>query len=368
MTGNRPVVMIALPSLGMGGAEQFLTSLANQLADKVDIHFYILSEKLALKDRLTHATIHSFAGPVAGIRGLYRSIKSINPDIILTSMVDLNLVIIALRFLFPAKVRIVVREASDPESALALSRFPAVTRMLYRLLYPHADNVICLSDNMRDEMLRILHPRCPDVSVISNGVGIKRMVPFPLPTPQKKMVLAIGRLSHEKGFDQLILAFAAFVKTDKGLGYQLVIVGDGPLMKELQDEINAVGANQSIHLKGFVKDPVPLLSQASFLALPSRFEGVSNVMLEALVNGVPVLATKERTSAELYIDGDSGVLVGCCQLSDIFSGIQLMDKKINSFDRTNIAEKWRARVSLDVIAGRYLDVFESEVNLRMRAN
>lgn len=355
---SRPVLLIALPSLAMGGAEQFLTSLANEISDRFEVHFYIFSKKLTLKDNLVDAKIHAFSNPIKGIVALHKTLKTIRPDVVLTSIVDLNLIIVFFSFLFPSKTKVVIREAADTESSLRLSRYPRITKILYRKLYPKADHIICLSKGMREKMLKILEPCTGNISVISNGVSNHRMGHLPISLQQDKMVLAVGRLNHEKGFDKLVKAFYQFVKTDEGKGYHLLIVGDGPLRDELQMDINALGLESCIHLKGEVRDPMPFYIQARFLVLPSRFEGVSNVMLEALVNGVPVLATKSKTSAEYYIDESNGVLVDCCDDLEIFSGLQMIEANLGRYDRNAIAEKWRSVIGLDVIADKYVDILE----------
>lgn len=354
---SRPVLLITLPSLGMGGTEQFLTSLANQLCDYFEVHFFIFSENTALKHKLRCAKVHLSSGPLRGILMLPKVTHTIKPDIILTSIIDLNLIIIALRFLYPAKTRIIVRETSDPDIAISSSRFPKLTGFLYRHLYPRADRIVCLSESMRKGAYRLMRPYHPKVEVISNGVGDHRLQSLPITTSSEKIVLAVGRLSWEKGFDQLIKAFSCFVKAGGGCGYQLVILGDGKQKAELQmiiDELDLVG---HVHLQGQIDDPVPFYAQASFLALPSHYEGVSNVMLEALANGLPVLATRERTSAEYYIDNTNGLLIDSCDEQTILKGLEYMNQNLRHFDRNNNAEKWRQKLRLDIISGRYADLF-----------
>ena len=353
---SRPVLLITLPSLGVGGAEQFLASLANQLCDYFDVHFYLFSNNTALEGNLKCATVHISSGPLAGIFKLRKLTRSVYPDIILSSILDLNLIIIALRFLYPAKTRIIVREAADPEVAISSSRSPMLTKALYRYLYPRADRIVCLSNSMRKGLFRLLDPIHPQVEVISNGVADQRLQSLPISASSDNIVLAVGRLNWQKGFDQLIKAFAKFVKTEGGRGYQLIILGEGKQKTELQEIIHELDMVRHVHLKGLIDDPVPFYAQASFLALPSRYEGVSNVMLEALVNGLPILATREKTSAEYYIDNNNGLLINSCDDRTILAGLEYMNKNLLHFDRDKIAEKWRQQLRMDIVAERYADL------------
>ena len=355
---SRPILLITLPSLGMGGAEQFLTSLANELSVRFEVHFYIFSSNLALESRLERATVHSNNSPFMGIFRLRKAVRMIKPDIILTSITDLNLIIIALRFLYPENTKVIVREAIDPEFFIRLSRFPKLTKFLYHYLYPRADHIICLSNNMRKEVHKLLSPLQPSINVISNGVGDQRMLSLPIQRPIANTILAVGRLSWQKGFDQLIRAFSEFARKKQGQGYRLIIVGEGEKNSELKNLINELNLEDRILLIGLVDDPTPFYALASFMVLPSRYEGVSNAMLEALVNGVPVLATSNRTSAEHYVDDGNGVLIGCCDEREILEGLERMDERLPFFDKNEIAETWRNRISLSIVADAYADLIQ----------
>jgi len=356
---SRPILLITLPSLAVGGAEQFLTSLANQLSSEFEIHFYIFSNNIPLKGRLKGPFVHVNSGPLMGVIGLRKFIRVIKPDVILSSILDLNLIIIALRFLYPSKTKVIVREAIDTDAAINLSRHPKIFRLLYRRLYPRADCILCLSENMRESVFRLLEPVRPKISIIPNAVGGQRMQPLPSKYPLDKTILAVGRLSRQKGFDQLIEAFSQFVNKTQGRDYKLIIVGEGEQKRELQYIISELGLTKQVHLKGLVDDPSPLYVEASFLALPSRYEGVSNVMLEALVNGLPVLATSNRTSAEYYIDNSNGVLIEKCDDQEILAGLIQMDKKLAGFERKSIAHKWRQQLKLSVVTEQYADVIRN---------
>lgn len=350
---SRPVLLIALPSLDMGGAEQFLTALANQFNAEFDVHFYIFSNKLKLQDRLDYALVHANPNPFTAALGLRKITRSIKPDVILSTIVDLNLLILALCFLYPKKTKIIVREAVDPEAAMVFSKHPKLATFFYRRLYPRADRILCLSKNMQKSTLRLLAPAHPKIEIISNGVGTHRQLPLPITRSTTNTILAVGRLYLQKGYDQLIKAFYQFIKLNKKRNYQLVILGEGNQQLELEKIIFDLNLTSSVHLKGLVDDPTPYYATSSFLALPSRYEGVSNVMIEALVNGLPVLATRDRTSAECYVDDSNGVLIDTCNEQEILEGLRKMDAKLDRIDRNAMAKKWRKELSLSVIAERY---------------
>lgn len=125
-------------------------------------------------------------------------------------------------------------------------------------------------------------------------------IQFPQWTNRVKNIVAIGRLGSEKGHADLIEAFALLV-ADLGKGFHLHIAGDGPLRQSLQARIDQLKLEDCAFLHGHVANPYPLLAQSDLFVLPSRYEGLPNVMLEAMLCRCPVLATNTEQGAGEYI-------------------------------------------------------------------
>jgi len=102
-------------------------------------------------------------------------------------------------------------------------------------------------------------------------------------------IVSTGRLSHAKGFDVLLEAFAAVA--DRFPDWELVILGDGELRDELIQRAWRLNLHSRVVFAGAVEDPAPFLARAELFALASRYEGFPNAHLEALSLGVPVVAT-----------------------------------------------------------------------------
>jgi len=112
------------------------------------------------------------------------------------------------------------------------------------------------------------------------------------------VVLGVGRLVPQKGFDVLLKAFALARRSQP---MRLVIAGDGPRenREQLQALANDLGIGEDVWLAGFIANPLPLFRQAKLFVLSSRWEGMSNVLLEALASGCPVVATQTPGTSEL---------------------------------------------------------------------
>jgi glycosyltransferase involved in cell wall biosynthesis len=156
------------------------------------------------------------------------------------------------------------------------------------------------------------------VVVIPNGVDGERfqtataadLSQFGIP-PGTPVVLSVGRLDPQKAPLDLLAALRMLAKRRDD--FHALFVGDGPLLGELQSAIAASALNGRVHLLGRRDDVPELMQAASCLALPSLWEGMPNVVLEAMAAGLPVVATEVEGSTELLRpggeSGDFGLLV-----------------------------------------------------------
>jgi glycosyltransferase involved in cell wall biosynthesis len=185
-----------------------------------------------------------------------------------------------------------------------------------RWCLPRYGQVICVSDDLANQVRRLGVPpeRC---TTIQNGVDERtfrrRHPPVESPLrarlavpPDRLVVGAVGRLSPEKGFDDLIRASAPLLTA--GLDFEVWIVGDGPARPALERQIRAGGLEDRVRLLGFWPEPVELYHALDLFALSSRREGLPNVVLEALAMEVPVIATRVGGVPEIIGHGQTGLL------------------------------------------------------------
>lgn len=124
-----------------------------------------------------------------------------------------------------------------------------------------------------------------------------------------RLVLAVGRLSREKGHADLVRSFAAARELRRELNVILVIVGEGPERVRVETEARAAGVLERIVFAGHTSNVRPYYAAADVLALPSHSEGSPNVLLEAMAAGLPVVATAVGGVPEIAKDGESALLV-----------------------------------------------------------
>lgn len=168
---------------------------------------------------------------------------------------------------------------------------------LIRRLYPRADLVICPSQGMIEEFVELGVPR-NKLRLIPNPVDLKdirTMAQQDLDETgfefeeDKRYIIGIGRLHPVKRMDDLVWAFYELQKQDQNV--RLIILGDGDEADALTGLIMQLAIGKKVHLPGQVGNPYNYLSRCDALVSASAFEGFSNVIVEALAAGTPVIST-----------------------------------------------------------------------------
>ena len=289
-------LIFVIPSLASGGAETVILNLIALL----DLTLYspelvILDAKGPLKEIVPpHIVVHDLATPRLrhAIFKIIKIIRSQRPELIISSICHVNLALLALRPLFFRRNKVIVREANTPSKRLATLPFPALFKIGYKLFYPKADKVLCLSKQMADEIIRDYHVMTEKTEVLWNTVNVKkirRLADPPIRVPGNGVrFVAAGRLVEQKGFNRLIEMFAL-----TSIDAHLTILGDGPQNTKLHDMIISLGVEKKVNLAGFIKNPWAYYAGADTFLLSSRWEGMPNAALEALACGTPVIATPE---------------------------------------------------------------------------
>ena len=284
------------PALSAGGAERVLSLLANALAaEGHDITLITLADSatdffsVAPEIRRVGLAAQSMSGGLLDalrnntrrIRQLRSALHDSNPEVLIAFCDQANvLALLASRGL---PCRVIVSERTDP-SRHDIGRLWSGLR---RFVYPWADTVVVQTEAVADWLRRQI-PRAR-VTVIPNPVlppPVTKQVDSAL--SRSPVIIGMGRLSHEKGFDRLLSAFAA---VSPGFpDWRLDLLGDGPLREALQREAEQLGIAERVSFLGNVAEPAGHLAAADLFVLPSRYEGFPNALLEAMAAGLPVLA------------------------------------------------------------------------------
>jgi len=186
-----------------------------------------------------------------------------------------------------------------------------------RFQYRAMDRIVAVSEELAGDLSRSLDLAPASVTVIPNGVDLERIAGLarePVEHPffandGVPVILGVGRLSRQKNFEALLRGFAR-ARSQRPL--RLVILGPGGETRRarLRRLAADLGIGEAVAIEGYCANPFPYMRRAGLLALTSRWEGASNVLLEAMACGCPVVAVKVPTGvAEVLENGAIGPLV-----------------------------------------------------------
>jgi len=292
----RPKILLLIPHLGGGGAERVTALLARGLSpEKYDLHLGLITQ--AQSGETLPASVHVHALGAPRVRAvayrLLRLVRRLKPNLILSGMAHLNFLVLLLRPFYPRGTRVLVRQNGTISATLDFGGLPRSTRLLYRLLYRRADRVICQTRSMAEDLAREIGLAENRLAVLPNPVDVEEIrsylglhsAPQTSPGPH---LLAVGRLSPEKGFDLLLKAMVSVRREFPQAS--LLIAGAGPEEAALKAECHTLGLDAEVRFAGHIDHPWTLFPAATLFVLASRHEGMPNALLEAAAAGLPIVA------------------------------------------------------------------------------
>lgn len=296
-----------LPDSRAGGAQHVMLSFARALDPEkflVDVIVVCAAGGL-LVDLPSHVRVTRIGAArlSQGMPKLIGTLRRLRPAIVISVMGYLNLALLAARPLLKSKL--IVREANAISATRSvLPWLPA--GWLYRKLYPLADAIVAPTDAIQQQILAAV-PRAQAVLVIANPVDEdllrRRANPSKKPRGDGLSIVGAGRLTAQKGFDRLIEIMPLFPPNAR-----LVIFGEGEARSALERQIEALGLADRVSLPGHSSDLPACIAGADVFVLPSRWEGLSNVSLEALAVGTPVIASDEANLEGLAREAPAGAV------------------------------------------------------------
>lgn len=194
------------------------------------------------------------------------------------------------------------------------SRWWRVTK--FRAVAAFADQLVFVSRHMAKSKAVLGSGAIRKAVIIPNGVdvaSVRERAGKPVShewltdLEEQPLVLAVGRLALQKNFGNLLSALAIARRTKP---LRLLLIGAGPLKDELLRTAEELGIGDAVQIMKPFPNPMPFLARASVVALPSWWEGSSNVLLEALACGTPIVASRTAGNAEDVLDfGRYGLLI-----------------------------------------------------------
>lgn len=361
-------VSFFIPSLRGGGAERMMVNLANGFAERgysVDLlvaqregsYFSEIGEGVRLVDLKASRVLFSLFPLISYLR------KN-RPKALVASMEHVSIISVLAKSMSFSRTKIIIRVANTFSFSLLGTKWYKRPIRKYGafIFYRLADSVVAnsegsaqnLSETLRlKEKIKVIYNPTVTPSVFEKA---KENAGHPwLKNKDVPVVISIGRFHKQKDFVTLIKAFASRRRKEP---MKLIILGEGGERERLEDLVKELGVEGSVSMPGFVENPFSYLKRAELFVLSSKWEGLPNVLIEAMACGVPVVSTDCPSGPrEILEDGKYGELVSVGDHKAIADAIS---KVLRERPGTEEAlESVKNRFSLDRAVDEYAELINN---------
>ena|ERR1700704_2521132 len=287
-------IVFVINSLTAGGAEHALVEMLTYLEDHLrgyTVHLVLLDVEEELhavppwvQKHVLNANFSFFWSAVS----LARLLRHLAPAVTLSFLNRSNCVnVISSKLL---KYPCIISERTHPTTRFGTGLSAVITKAIMRLAYPRADQVIAVSEGVRDDLMENFGVHGAKIRVIYNPIDMDRICERALEAPSTNVpqsyIVSAGRLVPSKNFRLLIESYRS-----SGIDESLVILGEGEERRELERLVSSLGLDGRVILPGHMQNPYPIIGAARLFVSSSNLEGFPNALIEAMALGCPVVAT-----------------------------------------------------------------------------
>ncbi|MDP5130107.1 MAG: glycosyltransferase [Paraglaciecola sp.] len=335
---NKSIAFV-INSLEGGGAERVMCNLLRTMQNTFNRNnckvYLVLLDKLPelqqCPEYVEKVTLNSKGKLLASYFQFNQWVKHNNPDLLVSFLTRSNIVttIIGKRVDIPT----IISERVNTSSHFATSRTGFISKLMIKAVYPKASCVVPVSQGVMHDLVQNYAVPQANCTVMYNAYDqsvLLEKASLPVADlPENPYIIGIGRLMPNKNFSLLIRAFSLSQSQR-----DLVILGQGPELTNLNNLISELGLEKRVHLLGFKENPYPYLKNADYLVSTSNAEGFPNGIAEAMCLGKPVIATNcqsgpaeiltgdDTTKTNSYLCAEHGIL---CQVNNIEAVSQAID-------------------------------------------
>jgi|SRR5882672_4405146 len=366
-----PLIVHVIINLDVGGLENGLVNLINRMPARYRQVIVCLKRATNFRERIARDDVQVIAmhkrhgNDPANYVKLWKLLRSLAPDIVHTRNLG------AVDSAFPAKLAGVRRLVHGEHGWDMVDALGAnwKYRMLRRICAPLIDVQIAVTRNIAAWLENDVGIPRSRIRRIYNGVDTTTFHPAgevrePLPAadfaaPGDFVIGTVGRMVGIKDPQTLVRAFIELAASRSRL--KLVMIGDGELYEDVKLALAEHGLEAATWLPGRRDDIPPIMRGLDLFVLPSRNEGMSNTILEAMATGLPVVATNVGGNPELVIDGETGRLVPPGDSNAMAAAIRSYLDAPAMARMHGVAARRRAATdfSMDAMLKQYLEVYDS---------
>ena len=338
---NRKKILFYHPEFSDGGAEKTNLLISEELSKKYNIIFLSNFFSTKFDQDMKRIGIKKIklnsSRTITSFFEIKKIIKKLKPDLVFPVQTHANILLILMKLLFfNNNLKIVCCERLSPQSYNKNFKGKVIL-FLAKILYRYADKIICNSKGLSDEIKRISNSN--NITYIYNPTlknNFKNLAnkfkvnekPF-LNKGKRKIIISIGRFDENK--NQMML-LRAINNLKKKMNVEVVFLGEGHKKDDLIKYSKKINFSNNLYFLGFKKNPYPYLLKSDLFVLTSNFEGLPNVLIEAMSLGVPIISTDSPSGPkEILLNGKAGFLIRRNDHKSLSSKIDLFLSRPNIF-------------------------------------
>lgn len=301
MTMKHKKIVFCINSLEKGGAERVLSVLSNNFSNNNDVYIITMAKgkimyhfndnikiiqlsenekKMQYSSKILYK-INLVLKTIRRIKKLKNYLKSITPDIIISFLPEASFMTLLAN---NKKFKLIVSDRNDPN----IEYSSKIYRFLVRNLYPKSDGFVFQTHDAKKYFDSFIDFNIKHYDIIYNPVDEKFLLEND-PNFRNNVIVSVGRLTEQKNFSLLIDSFNKIKKDIND--YKLIIYGEGPLRKTLEDKIKKYNLDNSVLLPGISNQIEKEIKNARMFVMSSNYEGMPNALIEAMCLGLPVIST-----------------------------------------------------------------------------
>lgn len=365
MTKKTKRILFVITGLGMGGAENQVVSIADELSNRgYEVSIAYIIEPLILLPKNKNVKFVFLDGKKS-IKGIFKAyinlvklIDSVKPDIVHSHMYHAN-ILTRLAKLFSKIPKLVCTAHSNNEGGKFRMFIYRITNFLGDVFTNVSEKAVCEFEYKKavsKNIMLAMHNGIDTNKFIFNHES-RDLLRKELKIENKRVFISIGRFDEAKDYPNLLNAFSILYKKYKDI--HLLIVGDGSLRVTIESMIINLNIEESVTLLGIRKDVEKLLSASDIFVLSSAWEGFGLVVAEAMACERIVIATNCGGVSEVL--GNCGFLVKPKNSNELYKAMNkayLIDRKeseiIGILGRRRIIEKY----SLKSVIDKWEDIYK----------
>lgn len=353
-------VLFVIPTLIGGGSERVFLNLLEEISrDKFYVNLIVI-----LKTK-NHPSLPPNTNVIYlnkrktwhGLFFIYSYIKRNKPEVVFSTLGHLNLLISLIIPFFKKRIRFVARESNTLSVHNKFEKYPKLFEFLTNTTYKKFSMIIAQSQYMKKDMIYNYKIKPDKIFQIYNPVKSfyvrNKSTEFDPFDCSFFNIVFVGRLSKQKRVEDAIL-----IMDDLPPNFKLHIIGDGEESEKIKELINDLNLKDKISLYGFLENPYPFISRANCLISTSIYEGLPNVVIEAITLGTPVVCYDcPGGTSEIVVEGKNGFLIENGNRKELMKGIMkcsqtnfdrgfIMKDAFNRFDVSNIIPKYEKCLEL----------------------